>query len=108
MSDATQHTPGPWKSDGFCKVEAIIISSQWGEVAYAVNNGCLKQRDANAALIARAPTLLAQRDALAKQVSELRAALSRHGRHDNDCLLRHEANLPSDSRCTCGFSASLT
>ena len=33
--------------------------------------------------------------------------LSRYGRHDDNCPLRHEANLPGDKRCTCGFSTAL-
>ncbi len=34
-------------------------------------------------------------------------ALSRYGRHDKACPLNHEANLPGDPRCTCGFSRAL-
>lgn len=51
-------------------------------------------------LLAEVQRLTAERDALC-------AALSRHGRHDTTCPLRHEPNLPGDSRCTCGFSAAL-
>lgn len=33
--------------------------------------------------------------------------LSRYGHHDDVCPLHHEANLPGDAKCTCGFSAAL-
>lgn len=36
-----------------------------------------------------------------------RDILSRYGRHDLDCKIHGEANLPGDIRCTCGFSDAL-
>ncbi len=48
-----------------------------------------------------------EHNALVNSHDALLYALSRHGRHDIDCILRDEANLPGDSRCTCGFSAAL-
>ncbi len=34
-------------------------------------------------------------------------SLSRYGRHDTNCALHGQPNLPGDSRCTCGFSAAV-
>lgn len=51
-------TPGPWRADGHDGKESQIVNSQWGEVCRV---RCLdvKQREANTALIAAAPDLLA-------------------------------------------------
>ena len=71
------HTPGPWEvahhgtTPGNTSVE---VQTETG-LPVAVMSYC-GSANANASLIARAPDLLAERDALAAQVAALKAAAS--------------------------------
>lgn len=84
MNPAATHTPGPWTDDGISGA-TLIVHSQWGEVARVPNNGDEMQRNANAALIASAPDLLAERDALRADVAQLQLELT-HYRHEHESL----------------------
>lgn len=67
MSDATKHTKGPWKAVTVAGYAVAIAIPTGGEIAYVPTttpDGPTDEDIANAELIARAPDLLAQRDAL--------------------------------------------
>ena len=71
------HTPGPWQEiPGMLQIEAHDYALSCDRVI-AVACGCpeMGEARANAALIAAAPDLLAERDLLKAQVEELRGAL---------------------------------
>ena len=83
-----QHTPGPWivygGHDGQFKHEPLILHQLSGQaglelgpdiaIAQIRDQGNQRITDKNAALIAQAPTLLAQRDALAEALEGLLAS----------------------------------
>lgn len=70
MSGGAVHTPGPWKLGRTSCYETALLASDGTYVAFAAwdgGSGCHLeiQNDADARLIASAPTLKAQADALA-------------------------------------------
>lgn len=94
MSDATQkHAPGPWWTDGIYRPEELgvaIIAARTdcgplpgnptrGQVAWATQMlpEYAAECEANARLIAMAPDLLAERDALRVELAEARARIER-------------------------------
>lgn len=61
------HTPGPWETSKVCRtiyVEARLGFGMMQEVAACGPTEGAGEQEANAALIARAPTLLAENDRL--------------------------------------------
>ena len=73
-----EHTPGPWEVDGDGPMIAVVESSVagWGSTlitAVAFRCADVEEGEANARLIADAPLLLRQRDAL---LDEAKAALT--------------------------------
>jgi len=68
------HTPGPWKNTPW-KVNdyhAHCVIDEWGHYVCTCQGELMKE---NAALIAQAPDLLKERDALKADNAKLRAAL---------------------------------
>lgn len=69
------HTPEPWKRHPSHRYSIVDGNNRHLADAYALSDAALsstenaERREANAALIAQAPTLLAQRDALAAELS---------------------------------------
>lgn len=68
MPNTEKHTPGPWKVVG-TEIWAGSRRITMGRGAYDVKDR--NQRDANAALIARAPALLAQNKRLREALEEM-------------------------------------
>lgn len=82
MSDQTQHTPGPWHKEGLsiktvdkkdtltsgrkvhAKIASMFTGKNYGRIAGISND----EAEANARLIAAAPDLLAQLEALSFQL----------------------------------------
>lgn len=82
MNDKTMHTPGPWfvaQDPRFTiKRNHHIMSNHGGVIAFIASTSMDEDNEvdaANAALIASAPTLLAERDRLRESNKELLAAL---------------------------------
>lgn len=76
MENANQHTPGPWGVNG----RLITYQMEGGGTDYLATverfDGKYKaEQEANAALIARAPELLTENEALKAENERLRAAL---------------------------------
>lgn len=72
----TQHTPGPWQWDKE-RDQIVSVHPDWNHslIAKVATGEDRKQEDANAALIASAPTLLAEVTALKARCAELTDAL---------------------------------
>lgn len=84
------HTRGPWRvverpEQGTANGRRIVVQSPGSIIADCDWNSPATNR-ANAELIASAPTLLAERDALRAEVAKLRNALTRVVAHDGDCI----------------------
>ncbi len=88
---APKHTPGPWRISEYNNgdivgpsngVSSVIVAKMPHWWPGASGHASQDLQAANAALIALAPDLLAERDALLAQVSQLRAAVNVA---QNDC-----------------------
>ena len=102
MSPASKHTPGPWHVCYEGDRDPVIRPAMDGDEARpngallaVLHTSCLwdvETTRANAALIASAPSLLAERDALRKALADLVQAQDDidEGRV-HDCLLRSDA-----------------
>lgn len=90
MSPASKHTPGPWVRFVLNGRQEIASKNEHGKSVAVVPSG--PDRDANARLIASAPSLLAERDALRKALADLVQAQDDidEGRV-HDCILRSDA-----------------
>lgn len=83
MSNESKHTPGPWTvcigSSGATIYpdnnanHPLVLHFEWSDEPG--NGALIMEAQANAALIARAPDLLAENEALRAQAQELREAL---------------------------------
>lgn len=75
------HTPGPWKFEGGeithgLTTRLVVFREGSRDIAHVIRQGVDEiQGEENAALIASAPDLLAERDRLLLQVGEMRTAL---------------------------------
>ena len=69
----TKHTPGPWRYEANTKTIRSVPSNYW--IATMDSWDGAVNHTANAALIAQAPDLLAERDRLRQVNAELVAAL---------------------------------
>jgi len=99
MTNQAKHTPGPWKIRHFAgdlgkdepQIATLPDSDGFGRPIATVNYLGADERQANAALIASAPDLLAERDRLRQVNAELVAALE-----DAAFLLAKIGKFPGD------------
>jgi len=99
----TKHTPGPWRvtTDTSCTDTSLVVKLKDG-LGVTVCPGslaCLGDTEADAALIAAAPDLLAALEGLCRE------RLCHEGveHHDDDC---QHAMTMRGWKCTCGLHAA--
>ena len=87
----TKHSIGPWKVGAMTTSGQTIVRNASGGMVCMLESVYQSMRDADAALIAQAPDLLAERDRLLQVNAELVAALE-----DASFLLAKIGKFPGD------------